>query len=374
MNADQNNQGPYQGYANYQAPRRSYSAQDLGYAHGTGGLLRSPLIATAALLVGASILAGIIIMATPSDKGDEVLPIIKANNEGFKHTPEQRGGMSIPNKDSSVFDHMQDTIPQAKTKPEEAASLSAGQKQSNAKIENLLTAAKPVQTESETITKDEAPKIVAKDTTEKPAEKTEAKAEPTPQDTQETKPSLIEDAAAPSSVDLVKPEPSTPSKSPVPPSVKKPDRLHPAGSSPETLAFVRSVLQKNIPDETQQSSTIKPAVKAPVVQGTNQTQKPKSPVKPAPVKTPAANSAPLTHYIQLSSIKDESRAVAQWQSLKSKYGSVLSGSSYRVQRKDLGAKGIYYRIQAGPFTKADANAKCAQIKQQTPAGCYSVAQ
>ncbi len=145
--------------------------------------------------------------------------------------------------------------------------------------------------------------------------------------------------------------------------------LHPAGSSPETLAFVRSVLDQSEAnaepaagdesDQTAQPVESQPAVTAEAKPVT------KAEIKPAP--------ATMTHYIQLASIRDEAAAPGQWKNLQAKYAGVLSDSSYRVQRKDLGDKGIYYRIQAGPFAKADAGLKCEKIKAITPAGCFLVA-
>lgn len=312
-----NEDNPYQGYANYETPRRSYSADDLGYPDKTGSLLRNPVLATVALLLGASILAGVIIMATPDDGGD-VLPVIKADTSAIKVTPDEPGGMAIPNRDSTVFEHV------------------TGEGEDTAKpvVENLLADAP-----DDVMTKDAAE-------SEKPAPAVEK----------------AESAAQPSSADLA----AVPAKkADAPAQYTKPEKLHPAGSSPETLAFVKSVLEEQSEGEGEGAATtdVPPPPKTAIV--------PEAPA--APKAAPAETSAHLTHYVQLSSIREAERAEKEWAALQSKYGAQLSGAGHRVERKDLGDKGIYYRIQAGPFTKADATAKCDAIKAVTPSGCYLVA-
>ena len=74
------------------------------------------------------------------------------------------------------------------------------------------------------------------------------------------------------------------------------------------------------------------------------------------------------YYVQLASVQDSTRADSEWKKLQSKYGAILSGYEYRVETANL-AKGTYYRIQAGPVTKDQANKTCNAIKAKTPGGC-----
>jgi len=80
----------------------------------------------------------------------------------------------------------------------------------------------------------------------------------------------------------------------------------------------------------------------------------------------AATAAPATiasgtHFVQLASITDKAKAATAYKDLQKKYPA-LANMDYRVETADLGAKGIFYRIQAGPVAKADADKACAAIK------------
>jgi hypothetical protein len=95
--------------------------------------------------------------------------------------------------------------------------------------------------------------------------------------------------------------------------------------------------------------------------------KPNSSPKPA-----AATPAPATEKIgetipgiriQLAAVRNAAEAPKEWSRLQQLLGSALTGLSLTVETVDLGAKGVYRRIQAGPFPdKASAAAKCEAIK------------
>jgi cell division septation protein DedD len=62
-------------------------------------------------------------------------------------------------------------------------------------------------------------------------------------------------------------------------------------------------------------------------------------------------------------MRDAPSAVAAWQKLKQQHAQVLGGLSPTFERADLGDKGVYHRVQAGPFAdRAAAAAACAALK------------
>ena len=68
--------------------------------------------------------------------------------------------------------------------------------------------------------------------------------------------------------------------------------------------------------------------------------------------------------IQLAAVKNADEATPEWSRLQKALATQLDGLVLTVESVDLGTKGIYHRIQAGPFAdKAAATAKCAVIKQ-----------
>jgi cell division septation protein DedD len=67
--------------------------------------------------------------------------------------------------------------------------------------------------------------------------------------------------------------------------------------------------------------------------------------------------------IQLAAVKNADEAPAEWARLQKSLGMQLDGLVLTVESVDLGTKGIYHRVQAGPFSdKAAAAAKCEAIK------------
>jgi cell division septation protein DedD len=68
--------------------------------------------------------------------------------------------------------------------------------------------------------------------------------------------------------------------------------------------------------------------------------------------------------VQLAAVKNADEAAGEWSRLRKTLGAQLDGLALTVESVDLGTKGIYHRIQAGPFAdKAAAAAKCEIIKQ-----------
>ena len=84
------------------------------------------------------------------------------------------------------------------------------------------------------------------------------------------------------------------------------------------------------------------------------TETPK-PVAAAPAKTGSAR-------VQLGAFRSEAEAADHVKHLSKRVPGVLNGKSTTVERADLGEKGIYYRLFALGFSKADATAACDKIK------------
>ena len=86
----------------------------------------------------------------------------------------------------------------------------------------------------------------------------------------------------------------------------------------------------------------------------------------APDAAPAggAQKAPTGVRIQLVSMPSEDAAWDAWKKLTGQYSSHLTGLTPVLEQADLGTKGTFYRVQAGPFTTvAAAQERCTAMKQ-----------
>lgn len=90
-----------------------------------------------------------------------------------------------------------------------------------------------------------------------------------------------------------------------------------------------------------------------------------------PVKAAAVGAAG-TSYIQLGAFRDEAEAKRDWARLQKKFPDTLGKLAVRTQRADLGAKGVFYRLQAGKLTEARAREVCSQLKAGGQSGCILV--
>lgn len=64
-------------------------------------------------------------------------------------------------------------------------------------------------------------------------------------------------------------------------------------------------------------------------------------------------------WLQLGSLRDEKGAESEWSRLSRKHPDALKGMTSRVDKADLGAKGIWYRLRAGPYAdKTEAERAC----------------
>jgi len=77
--------------------------------------------------------------------------------------------------------------------------------------------------------------------------------------------------------------------------------------------------------------------------------------------------------LQLGAFDSQELAARAWVAFRARYPSVSRRLSPAVQRADLGAKGIMYRLRAGPFAdRAAATNACVQLKA-AGANCFVAA-
>ena len=289
-----------------------------------------PKAAFFVVLIALSFMIGVVwkLYVGANSGNEQGVPIVRADADPFKVTPEDPGGMDIPHKDSTIF-----------------SSLKGGEEDS--RVENLL---------AEEDGEEPMPRsqLFAGLNTEKSPD-LDVDAQPTPLDkpvssnAQQVSKETVEEPKKEEAVEVAE---VTETETVIPEKVEPVAEVKPE-PAPEPLVKI----------ETKPEPVVKPAKVEP---------KPEPKVEPAagpkaePVKQ--ATSSGGGYYVQLASITDKSRADSEWNKLTKKYSSQLSGYPYRIETATL-EKGTFHRIQAGPVSKDKAVATCEAIKKVSPGGC-----
>ena len=75
--------------------------------------------------------------------------------------------------------------------------------------------------------------------------------------------------------------------------------------------------------------------------------------------------------VQIASVKNEDVAKSTWARLQSAHGDVLASLRMQPVRVDLGDRGVWYRVQAGPLDEKQAQSVCSTLKSRK-ADCVAV--
>lgn len=337
-----------------------------------GGLMRRPVM-TMVLLATLGLTAGALVMkfypATPPAPGD--LPVIKAETTPFRQAPDSPGGMNIPGTDSALFDVVdgqtaENPTPAAANPAEASAgtteqssdSLESYTQQAQGAVSETMQAPAEPATTAQASTDSSQPDLLV------PAQKPEAIVAETASTlpdtlasntasntasnkTAETAMSASNPAAAPSQASLQPPAEKDTSETTVAPAA-----LASAKTESAPPAQQQQALLEQVPPSPEAANAVEPAAGA--------------------AKPSAFSVMPGDYYIQLSSVTSESGAQTEWTKLRKDYGPVLTEAPHRIKRVDLGERGIYFRVQAGPMNRESAKRLCDAIKTQKPSGCLIV--
>jgi len=160
-----------------------------------------------------------------------------------------------------------------------------------------------------------------------------------------------------SSVEHLLPGPETPLPRPAPPVETAPP------APPPTAAALPPVpLPAAAPAVVAPEAATPPAPAAP----TAPSAKP-APAAAAPAAKPAQVAAmpPKGYRLQLGAVRDPEMAKQSWERMKERHADLLGRLSFAAERVDLGARGVFYRIQAGPLAdQAHAERDCKELKRR----------
>lgn len=74
--------------------------------------------------------------------------------------------------------------------------------------------------------------------------------------------------------------------------------------------------------------------------------------------------------VQLGAFRSTDEVRKTWSKLRSKYPNILGSLSYGIQQADLGSKGIFYRLHAGPLKNKDAASILCKKLIAKGQGCF----
>ncbi|WP_077961356.1 SPOR domain-containing protein [Ensifer adhaerens] len=87
------------------------------------------------------------------------------------------------------------------------------------------------------------------------------------------------------------------------------------------------------------------------------------PAETQPAQQVATASVPAGGYfIQVASLPSEAEAQKSYNSLSSKFGSVIGGRGVDIRKAEIAGKGTYYRVRIPAGSKEEANALCTKYK------------
>jgi len=259
-----------------------------------------------------------------ASNNDGQVPTVHAEITPVKIKPANPGGMDVPNQDKLVYERL-------------------GQKPPQERVERLLPdAEKPMpkpKPEPKPVVAPEPEKPVA------PAKVAADKMEPPKPPAIPTKKVVEEKIASmvPTEKEVAAVKAPKPAEVVAPAEVKKPE--------PKPTPVVEA---KPAP-----KPVAKPAPKP----------APKPVAKPAPAPKPTVSKS---YQVQLAAVRSTATAQSEWKRMQRRFPGELGKLSLNVVRADLGKKGIFYRLRAGPVANASAaKAICSALKAKK-SGCLIV--
>ena len=97
-------------------------------------------------------------------------------------------------------------------------------------------------------------------------------------------------------------------------------------------------------------------------------------VEPAKPAARFAFSSGGAYLVQIAAFRSESAAEDAWRTSSNARPDIYMGAEKRIQRADLGAKGVFYRLRAGAFDEREDAANFCDAIKQTGSNCIVVTQ
>ncbi len=268
---------------------------------------------------------------------------IKADPSPYKVRPESPGGMQVENQDKLVYDRV-------------------AKGNAPSRVENLMPPAEepkaPPMKAPEPAPAAEAPKPAPE-----PAKVEAAKVEPAKSEPVQAEPAKPEPAKA----EVAVAEPPK-AEAPAPAAAKAPAKpeVDPLAAAVAAATGGRTSATGpiNVGPDAAKPNAAPPAETPAAAPAETQVA-----AVPSPVPAAAAGGA---FHIQLASVLSEAAAQAEWKRIASKNKTLLGAYQPLITKADLGERGVFYRLRAGPLAdKAAADALCASL-EEAKVGCIVI--
>lgn len=140
------------------------------------------------------------------------------------------------------------------------------------------------------------------------------------------------------------------------------DRINELAKQDAAALGVNTIKQNDAPAKPA-TPPVHAQVTRPVTESTPVKVEPKAPTVAVATPAPSGGARSGSHLVQVGAFGSESEANGQWSKMQGKFGALVGGKSTDIERADLGAKGIFYRLRLGPFaSSSDAKAFCDSLK------------
>src|SRR5215467_6987784 len=321
---------------------------------------RSAFMVGSALL-GAIALGGALAFAYKQSGGGigagDQPPVVQADARPVKEAPDDPGGKDFPHKNKLIYDRLQNG--------DEAEADHLVPRQ-----EDVAVPALPPSTD-----------IASAPAAPTPVASTDLATPPTTQSVDSSAPATVTSVDDPNAADggprkvktmVVRPDGSmTPPSGAAPAAAPAEMQLAAGTPAPAQAAAADQAASAPAPDAAAAASAPQQGATAPSAPA-----KPKPAAQTASVTPGAAPAAASTKYVvQVGSKKNQTEALASFADMQQKYPTLLANYRPMVQKADLGAKGVWYRLRIGPITDKTAATKlCTQLKSQGLPDCLVTAQ
>jgi hypothetical protein len=352
---------------------QSAGVDDVAVAHATRKLSikgRSMFMVGSALL-GAVALGGALAFAYKQSGGamnGGEPPLVQADNRPVKEAPDQPGGKDFPHKNKLIYDRLENG-----DKPESEHLVP--------RQEEVAMPAMPASTDTAAVPAASPEAADAGAPTGTVASVDDPEGGPRRVKTLRVRPdgSVVPPAAGPA--DAAAPEQVASAEPPLPAAPA------PAAAAQPPVQARMAAMPAQPPAPPAQAARAAPAPAPAPVQAAAEPQQvasipaPAPPVKPKPVKVAstapdeaapkaAAPKTPSSFVVQVGSKQNQTEALATFADMQQKYPTLLSSYRPMVQKADLGAKGVWYRLRIGPIAdKTSASKLCTQLKSQGLSDC-----